>query len=357
MACDGCARRNVQRRALQLVIKSGFHVQKHTSSPIRFTVKKEALEKISSRTFTHSGWLQVQAQFAKNSKYYWPTGPSLHRVSVLDIERVRRSVRHAVDVYVPDYDDYDYYDSEDEDSEPIEPFQCAQCSFLEKVNYQLTTIIGSEIGKFMSDAVFLEFDAFRLETLYYEHNVVPHGRQLQNNSVRVMTDFGYPGFTEDDYDAIVKFWNVVHHMMGPEDAKWNLTDTMWAVLGIPVQVFWDPESDWVFDWYTRMKLWSSLRIYNLRIRCTQLCALTVEHLRQATWAKVSDELADIEGGWEVTELFFRVCPRCDFDKWRLDKEIGTGPLLGFDEKDDVMFQDLIRNGCVRFKLEGVRHEQ
>ena len=35
-----------------------------------------------------------------------------------------------------------------------------------------------------------------------------------------------------------------------------------------------------------------MRLYNLRIRCTQLAALTVEHLRQATWAKV-DELANI----------------------------------------------------------------
>lgn len=335
-----------------MVIKSGFHVQKHISSRIQFPVKKEALEKISSRTFTHSGWLQVQAQFAKNSEYHCPTGPRF-RVSVLDIENVRR----AVDVRVPDYDDY----WEDEDSEPIEPFQCAQCSFLEKVNYQLTTIIGSEKSKFMSDAVFLEFDAFRLETLYYEHNFVPHCRKhLENCRITVMTDAGYPRFTKDDYDAIVKFWNVVHHMMGPEDAKWNLTGAMWAVLGIPVQVFWDPKSESGFDYNDRRQLGSSLRLYNLRIRCTQLSALTVEHLRQATWAKVSGELANIEGGWEATELFFRTCfvTEEEFDKWeKLDAEIGTGPLLGFDEKDDVMFQDLIRNGCVRFKLEGVPHEQ
>ena len=350
MACDECAGRNVKRRALQLVIKSGFHVQKDSETRIRFTVKKEALEKICSRTFTHSGWLQVQAEFAKDAKWH------RHSREVWEIEDVRRSVRSCVDVYVFDYDDYYIGCSDDEDSEPMEPFQCAQCSFLEKVNYQLTTIIGSKIGKFMSDAVFLEIDPFRLEILYYKHNFVPHGRQLESDIVRVMTDPGsYPHFTKDDHDAIVKLWTDVHHLIGPEDAISNWTGAMWAALGIPVQVFWDPKSESRYGVNEKIQLGSSLRLYNLRIRCTQLAALTVKHLRQATWEKV-DELTDIYPPWEVTELFFRNCPRGDFDKWELDTGIGTGPLLGFDEKGDLMLQDLIRNGCVRFKLEGVRYE-
>lgn len=323
MACDGCAHRDVQRMALGLVIKHGFHVSEGNETLIKFIVKKEALEKICSRTFSHAEWLDIQAEFF-NDPCSW------HR----DCDKVSDELRFTVNYVLNQFQSL---------VKTAVPVRCSQCHMLDKVNYQLATIIGHEVDKFMSDAIFLNVKVARLEKFYYENFRVPTPEEEENSHMTVMT--GPFTFTKDDRVAIAKLWNGkgfqkefnYHLLTDPEDTNMRLKDTLWKALGIPVQVLWD-------------RTFFGIQIYNLRILDTPCHELTLEHLREAIWAEIGDELTSL--GWRIDELWFSTHrrPAHCLTRDEIRDDDGWETIVVVDD-DCEEFQNLILDGAQTFRLD------